>query len=155
MDLAPGTLGKLAWKLRGETKFQGLPIAIEQYRGDARSGTSPDGTKWRTMMRHPYGYIKGTKGRDGDEIDCFIGPDKGATHAHVVHQHKPDGTGHDEDKVILGVGSKEEAKKLYLANYDKKGPTMLGPITSIPMEALKAKLQEKKHWHKLAEAIWR
>jgi len=79
-----------------------------------------------------------------------LGPDKKAPHAHVVHQHKPDGTGHDEDKVILGVPDVEAAKKLYLANYDAKGHKMLGPISVIPVEELKRKLQEKQHHEKLA-----
>ena len=34
---------------------------------------------WETQMAHHYGYIKGTKGRDKDHIDVFMGSDAAAT----------------------------------------------------------------------------
>jgi len=128
-------------RLQGQTEVQGIPIAIENRVGDVRTGVDRDGHRWRTRMSRPYGYIKGTKGKDGEEIDAFVGPVKDAPKAYVVHQHKPDGTGHDEDKVMLGFRSKEEAKKTYLQHYDD--PKFLGPISTLPVEALKEKLDQR------------
>lgn len=123
------------FKLQGHTTFQGLRIAIENRKGSVRSGVDRDGKPWRTEMKHPYGYIKGTKGADGEEIDVYVGPDKKAPEAHVVHQHKSNGKGYDEDKVMLGFPSLEAARKAYLAHYNS--PKFLGPISSMPVEVLK------------------
>ena len=133
---------------QGHTEVQGIPIAIENRKGSVREGTTEDGHHWRTRMSSPYGYIEGTKGKDGEEIDAYVGPDKEAPKAYVVHQHKPDGTGHDEDKVMLGFRSKEEAKKTYLQHYDD--PKFLGPISTLPVEELKEKVEAGKTIRKLA-----
>lgn len=132
---APIARPKVAFKLQGETDHQGLDIAIENRKGSVRKGVDKDGKPWRTVMKHPYGYIKGTKGADGEEIDCYVGPKKDATHAFVVHQHKDTGKGYDEDKVMLGFGSKEEAEKAYLKHYND--PKFLGPVKEVLMERFK------------------
>lgn len=139
---------KVAFKLQGHTEYQGLGIGIENKPGSVRKGTTDDGKKWRTVMKNAYGYIKGTHGADGEEVDCYLGPKHDASHAHVVHQHKPDGKGYDEDKVMLGFGSKEEARKAYLAHYDD--PKFLGPMRSVPMERFKALLEAGKKLVKIS-----
>lgn len=148
------------FKLHGHTTFQGLRIAIENRKGSVRSGVDRDGKPWRTEMKHPYGYIKGTKGADGEEIDVYVGPDKKAPEAHVVHQRKSDGKGYDEDKVMLGFPSLEAARKAYLAHYNS--PKFLGPISSMPIEVLK-KIMHKgeklvppksEHLDKVADAFF-
>lgn len=136
-------------KLQGRTNFQGLSIAIENRKGSVRKGTGKDGKEWRTKMRHPYGYIEApAKGKDGDSIDAYVGPDKKAPHAFVVHQHKEDGTGHDEDKVMLGFKSKADAKKAYLAHYDS--PKFLGPVSRVSVERLRELVAAKKRLVKIA-----
>lgn len=129
-------MAKLAFKLQGHTEFQGLRLAIENRKGSVRSGTDKDGKPWRTKMVHPYGYIKGTKGSDGEEVDMYLGPKPDATHAFVVHQNKDDGKTYDEDKVMLGFGSKEEATKAYLKHYND--PKFLGPVKEVPMQRIEA-----------------
>lgn len=136
------------FKLQGHRKFQGLRIAVENRKGSVRKGVDKDGKPWRTEMKHPYGYIKGTKGADGEEVDCYVGPRKDATHAHVVHQHKADGKGYDEDKVMLGFASKQEAKDAYLAHYNS--PKFLGPMKSVPMERFKQLVESGKKLMKIA-----
>lgn len=138
-------------KLQGETEVQGIPVAIENRAGSVREGTTEDGHHWRTKMKVPYGYIKGTKGADGEEIDAFVGPDKEAPKAYVVHQHKPDGTGFDEDKVMLGFRSLTDAKKTYLQHYDD--PKFLGPISAVPVEELKEKVEKGGVLKKIASAV--
>jgi len=123
------------FKLRGHLSFQGLPIAIENRKGDVRSGVDKDGKPWRTVMRAPYGYVKGTKGADGEEVDCYVGPHKDSENAFVVHQRQHTGRGYDEDKVILGVRDEAAAKKLYLQHYNSD--KFLGPVKTVAMDRLK------------------
>jgi hypothetical protein len=127
---------------------QGLPIAIENRKGSVRKGTDKDGHEWRTKMKHPYGYIVGTKGADGEPVDAYVGPDKDAPKAYVVHQHKPDGTGYDEDKVMLGFKDKTEARKAYLKHYDSD--KFLGPISVVTMERLRDLVEAKKKMVKIS-----
>jgi inorganic pyrophosphatase len=135
--------------LQGHLEVQGIPIAIENRKGSVRKGVDSDGKPWRTVMRHPYGYIKGTQGKDGDEVDAYVGPKKDAPHAYVVHQHKADGTGHDEDKVMLGFNDEHAARKGYLKHYND--PKFLGPISKVTIERLKALIASKKKLTKISE----
>ncbi len=148
-----GTLHKKAdaeYKLHGHTTFQGIPIAIENRKGSTREGVDPDGKPWKTVFKNPYGYIKKTEGKDGEEIDVYLGPQPDAPNVFVVHQRKIDGTGHDEDKAHLGFPSEAAVRKAYLSHYNKVGPKLLGPITTMTVEELKKRLAEKKKHTKLA-----
>ena len=138
-------------KLRGHLEHQGIPIAVENPKGSVRSGVDKSGKPWRTVMKHPYGYIKGTQGADGDEVDAFVGPKKDATNAFVVHQRKDDGKGYDEDKVMLGFKDEQAARHAYLQHYND--PKFLGPISVVPVERLKALIAEKKKLVKIAGAM--
>ncbi len=142
------------YKLQGHTTHQGLPLAIENRVGSVRKGVDSNGKKWRTIFKHPYGYIKGTEGNDGEEIDAYIGPNDKATHAFVVHQRKLDSGKHDEDKVMLGFDSKAEARAAYLDHYNKVGPKLLGAISTLTVDELKRKLDEKRKHTKLASASY-
>lgn len=152
LELAKLQMEKKGYKLQGHTDVQGLPIAIENRKGSVRTGTDSDGNEWRTKMVHPYGYIVGTKGVDGDPVDAYVGPNKDAPDAYVVHQHKDDGTGYDEDKVMLGFKNKVEAKKAYLAHYDD--PKFLGPISRVSIERLKELVASKKRLVKISQASY-
>jgi hypothetical protein len=145
-------LEKRGYKLQGQTEVQGIPIAIENQKGSVRKGTDRDGHRWRTRMSRPYGYIKGTKGADGDEVDAFVGPNKKSPNAFVVHQRKPDGKGYDEDKVILGVNTKAEARRLFLQHYDD--PKFLGPIAKVSTERLKELVASKKRLVKISQVSY-
>lgn len=136
------------FKLQGHTTHQGLGIAIENRKGSVRSGVDKDGKPWRTEMRHPYGYIEGSKGADGEEVDAYVGPKKDASHAYVVHQNKEDGRTYDEDKVMLGFPTEEHARKAYLKHYND--PKFLGPIHAVPMERLKELLASKEKLVKIS-----
>jgi len=159
-------------KLQGRTKFQGLDISVENKAGTYRSGTGPDGKKWRTKLHYTYGYIRGTKGVDKDHVDCFIGPDKNSTKVFIIHQHKIDKVrtwpkgkcpkcgkkptqcfhDYDEDKVMLGWTNKKKAIVAYLKNYDTD--KMLGPVTEMDIESFKKKaLSQKNHAKRLNKAI--
>ncbi len=139
------------FKLQGRMDVQGLPIAIENRRGSVREGENDDGSKWRTKFKVPYGYIEGTKGKDGEEIDAYVGPDKEAPKAFVVQQHKDDGKGHDEDTVMLGFPSKAKAEKAFLDHYDD--PKYKGKVITMGVKKLKSMLDEKPEQKKLANSM--
>lgn len=137
-------------QLQGHTEVQGIPVAIENRAGSVREGTTPDGHHWQTKMKYPYGYLVGTKGADDEPVDAYVGPDKDAPDAFVVHQHKPDGTGFDEDKVMLGFQTKEEARKAYLEHYDSD--KFLGPISRVSIERLQELVESKEKLTKISYA---
>lgn len=141
---------KVGFKLQGHTEFQGLPIAIENRKGSVRKGKDRDGNEWRTKMVHPYGYIKRTKGADGEGVDVFVGPDKESPHAFVVHQKDKETGEYDEDKVMLGFRSKKQAKEAFLAHYDS--PKFLGPISKVSVERLRELVASKKQLTKISAA---
>ena len=84
-------LGKnaAAYKLQGRMKFQDLSISIENAKGSVRRWKDPWGREsGSTKMHFAYGYIRGTKGTDGDHVDVYIGPDPDAKMAYVIDQNK-------------------------------------------------------------------
>ena len=110
--------------------LDGFRISIENPKGSYCSGTSPDGTKWRNMLACDYGDIRGTESVDGDPVDIYLSdhPDKGAVF--VIDQIDPKTKKFDEHKVMYGFDSVEDAKKTYLACY-QKGWGGLGWITPV------------------------
>ena len=94
-------------------QIQGLPISIENEVGSIRSGKG-----WETKMKNAYGYIRGYKSIDGDQVDVFIGPNEKSEIVYVVDQVNKDGS-FDEHKVMIGFNTLREAKEAYLSNYSK------------------------------------
>lgn len=111
------------WPFQGYIDFQGLKIDLENKKGSVRRGTSPEGKKWTTYMHHHYGEIRGTRGADntGDALDCYVGPNADSPLVIVVHQQDPKTRKYDEDKVMLGFDSADEALKAYRGQYDGPG----------------------------------
>jgi hypothetical protein len=141
---------KHAFKLDGETTFQGLDIAIENGVGSTRKGENADGSKWSVKYKTPYGYIRGTTGADGEELDVYVGPERDADTAYVVHQKKDDGS-YDEDTVMLGYDSKASAKADILRHYSD--PKYVGSVDAIPMEKLHGLVEAGKKLVKISDAV--
>jgi inorganic pyrophosphatase len=137
VDLGTNSKG---FKLQGRLNIQGLPVAVENQKGSVREGKNDDGSTWKTKFKKPYGYIEGTKGADGEEVDAYVGPDEGSTKAFVVEQKKDDGS-YDEDTVMLGFKSKAEAVKAIKQHYDD--PKYIGKTRAVPVERLKKELKVK------------
>ncbi len=116
---------------KGHIKFGGYDYTIENPKGSTRSGKDADGKEWKVTMQDTYGYIRGKFGKDGDHLDMFINDkadlDNWNGDVFVVDQVNPDGS-FDEHKVMYGYDSMDDAKKAYLANYNK-GWKGLGNIT--------------------------
>lgn len=123
---------------RGDEQFAGLPVTVETPIGAARWWQSA-GARGVTIMRHPYGYFTGTVGADGEGVDVFLGPDRNAPDVYVIHQMaSPDFREYDEDKVMAGFRSAEDAKRAYLDHYDD--PRFYGSMTTIPASQLAARI---------------
>jgi len=106
--------------MKGHISVKGMKIAIENPKGSRRYY---DGGKKYNVMKNHYGYFNITKGKDGDAVDVFLGPDiEDFDKVYCVDQNNSDGE-FDETKVMLGFSSKEEAKDAYMSNYspDWKG----------------------------------
>lgn len=119
------------------TVFQGIPIYVENPKGSVRHWETDEGETGKTKMFHPYGYIKNTEGTDGDEIDCFIGPDKSASKVFVIFEKV---TG--EDKCMLGFVDQLHARDAFLAHYDDQ--KYLGEITEMTIEDFRQKIEKHK-----------
>jgi phage gp29-like protein len=132
-------------------KFAGLPIAVEHARGSTRVFRDAQGKTSETLVLHDYGFIEGHAGSDGEELDCYVGPNEDASHVHVVHQLKaPDFTKHDEDKLMLGFKGPDAAKAAYVGN--RSDAKAYGGMSTIPMDRFKAKLNRRTGTGKIRAA---
>lgn len=89
----------------------GLHVFIENWAGEKRKEEWP-------ALRHHYGYIRGTSGADGDDVDVFLKSriiDEKLP-VFIVDQVTRSGE-FDEHKVMLGFSSKEDARSSYLSNF--------------------------------------
>ncbi len=125
---------------KGHVNVQGLDISIETAEGQERSGTDLSGKPWTVTMKSHYGYIKGTKGKDKEHLDAFIGKDPTSENVFVVNQINPETGSFDEHKVMLGFDTEENARAGYLENYAKgwKGLKNIVPMS----------MNEFKEWTK-------
>ncbi len=99
-------------------KWNGLDISIENQANTYRSGTSKDGKEWKTKMYYDYGYVKGTKGKDKDHLDVFLGPNLDSNTVYIVNQINQTDSKFDEHKCMLGFDSLKDAREGYLKNYE-------------------------------------
>lgn len=127
--------------------IHGMEITIENPKGSQRTGKDPNGKQWSHTMKSHYGYFKRTMGKDGDQIDSFIGEHPLSEHIFVIDQNNPKTGKFDETKVMLGYLSEKDAKEAYLENYDK-GWKGLGSITSVSVAHFKEWLGDGKRQKK-------
>lgn len=109
---------------KGHVVVSGLRVAIENPAGSRRR------PEWPPMQAH-YGYVKGTDGADGDQVDVFIRPAtetdwNGAVY--VIDQCDADGT-FDEHKCMLGFDDERQATRCYLSHYPRGWK--LGAVTAM------------------------
>jgi len=136
------------------TTFPGLDLSFENPAGSVREDKANVPPKWRTVMEHHYGFVKGSVGADKDHVDVFAKPGTPEGHAgpvFVVDQQHPDG-GFDEAKVMLGFNDEAEARTAYLSNYEP-GWQGLQSITPMAFDAFKQWVFDKKATRKPA-AQW-
>lgn len=144
-------VAKALWKTdlekAGAVVFQGLSIHIENPVGSTRHWKdAASGREGTTVMQHPYGYVKGTVGADGDGYDCFVGPNPDAPFVWIVHQARPDLGNtqqdaraiYDEDKALLGFDDVHSAVAAYQAHYDN--PAFFGSMTQMEIAEFRSKV---------------
>lgn len=112
---------------KGRVKLYGLDIAIETPQGAQRMGKS-DGKPWSVICMAHYGDISGTRGADGDPVDCYIGPIPESDRVFVVNQNGKNGD-FDEHKVMLAFADEESARTAYMNSYER-GWNGLGSLVS-------------------------
>ena len=124
-------------------KFQGLDISIENKAGSIRRGKDKGGNAWEVTMPTDYGYIKRTEGKDGDNVDVYVGPNPNARPVFVIDQVNPDTKQFDEHKVMLGFRNFGEASAAYEAAFsDGRGLDRMGSVTSMTVESFKQWLKK-------------
>lgn len=132
-------------------EYRGLPIIIEFDKGEKRPWKDEAGNKQFTTMKAPYGYIRGTKGVDGDDVDVYLGAADSDKVFVVRQMKKGDWKRFDEEKCILGVDSAEAAKALYLAHYNDE--KFFGGLKELSWEEFMNRLETRgQEGKKLAQA---
>lgn len=133
----PTQAQKLAGNYKvGRTVLHGVAIAIEQPRGSFRSGVDAAGRPWQNRMSAHYGYLIGTTGNDGDELDVFIGYFPESRAAFVINQIDQQTGAFDEHKIMLGFPDAQAASCAYLESYHR-GWQGLGDMVPISIPQLK------------------
>src|SRR5512143_2908065 len=120
-------------------EFQGIPITIENPKGTIRSGTNSNGKKWANRMAADYGYIKRTEGKDGDQVDAFVGPNKRSNKVFVIDQLHHSIVRFDEHKCLLGFNTEKQALTAYHSSYGRKygAHHTVGAVTEMSIDAFK------------------
>lgn len=122
---------------KGKLTIKGFNLSIENPVGSIRSGIDSMGRPWSNTIKNTYGYFRGTRGKDGDPIDVYLGPDIATMFdVYVIDQIDPITRAFDEHKVMLGFESKEAAQQAYLNNYEPEWKG-LGAITAISLNKFK------------------
>src|SRR5215831_2156737 len=124
-------------------RLHGLNISIECPKGSTREGDDKNGKHWKSKMTAHYGYVRGTNGNDGEQVDVFIGPHPESKKVFVINQVDPDTGKFDEHKAVFGVHNEREARELYLSNY-QKGWQGLGSVKEKSIEEFKDWLKNGK-----------
>jgi len=109
---------------KGHTSVAGIQISIENPAGSLRSA------KWAPLSAH-YGYIRGTDGADGDQVDVFVRPGTAndwVGDVYVVNQLDASGS-FDEHKAMIGWADERSAVRAYAANYPRGW--RVGPVSTM------------------------
>lgn len=142
-------------KVENIIDFLGLKIAIEFPIGSTKKGVNKKtGEEWTRDYHHDYGYIVGSYGADGDNLDCFLCPERCEdSEIFIIQQLTPDGSRYDEDKCMIGYASEEdaiEAFKLHCHLPDK----MFGGITPMNVDAFLDQLEKTEKKPKLEKRVY-
>lgn len=130
--------------LQGKLNYQGLRISIENRRGSYRTGRSSVGVKWKTKMKHHYGYLRGvTKDNTHEKRDVYVGPHKSSTVVFIVNQLKKDSKEIDEQKYMIGFRSLSEAKRGFLEHFPDS--SRVGKIIPIDIDDFKRKITDSTY----------
>jgi Inorganic Pyrophosphatase len=118
-------------------ELDGMKISIEVEAGGSRSGVNSKGERWENKVHSAYGYILGTNSPDGEHLDVWVKKNpKEGKRVYVIHQLTPDGSRYDEDKVMLGFNSAEQAIAAFKREAFKP-EKMFGGLSEFDIEHFK------------------
>lgn len=141
--------------LRGDVG--GLPISIENHKGQVRRKMVGGKVAWKVKMPAHYGYIRGTKGADGDHVDVYLGPHHERAQdlpVHVIDQHRPWDGKFDEHKCMVGFQDQKSAIAAYDAGFsDGSGPRRRKGVTAVDFAEFKRWVGTEGTKKKLAKGI--
>jgi hypothetical protein len=129
---------------KGHLRLHGLDITIETPRGRSRKpGVFP-------RLCCDYGYVKRTRGADGDHVDVFVGPSTESELVIVIDQVNQDGT-FDEHKCLLGFRTKGDAIAAYRKCYTPDWK--VGPAVVMTIDQFKAWLKDGSQKHPIEQQV--
>lgn len=128
---------------KGHFNIYGLSISVENAPGSKRGEKDEKGKKWEVTMPSAYGYIRGTIGADGDQVDCYIGKDPQAQNVWIIDQNKVSKKGKmkkfDEHKVLLCYSDLQAGLKDYLlSHFQGNGHEQIAAIVEVSVAEFKA-----------------
>ena len=110
---------KYAGEPKRQTTIKGIKMKVELEKGDIRRGVNKEtGEPWEKEMHAAYGHIPKTRGHDGETVDIYLKEPGFFAEVYCVKQVKKDGT-HDEDKLMVGFSSPDEAIECYKKHVPK------------------------------------
>jgi hypothetical protein len=112
-DVGIGEMKEVEARRIDHMEFNGLDICVEN-----QTGTFREGDGWKVFMEYPYGYIDGVTGADGEELDCFVGPNQNAEFVYIIHIVDPVTDNYDEDKVFLGFDNLDDVVRVFSLHYN-------------------------------------
>ena len=113
--------------------LHGLHVVIENPKGSIRTGRD-----WQVKMPEDYGYVRATEGADGDQVDCYIGPNRDSERVFVVNQLDADTGEFDEHKCMIGFADRGAALRAYLSGFtDGRAIDRLGNVVPMKMDDFK------------------
>lgn len=101
----------------GMLKNHDLHVVLEHLKGQLRRGVSAEGKGWEAILGADYGYVMRTVGADGENVDCFIGPNPASAQVWVLSQCDAVTKEFDEHKCLLGYDTLESALIDYATSY--------------------------------------
>lgn len=117
---------------KGSVKLHGMTIRIETPKGERRR------PQFKPLAAH-YGYIQGTKGADGDELDVFIGPNPESEIVFVVDMPSKGGR-FDEHKSFIGWNTEAEAVQALRDSYSDGWK--IGAVTPMTIDQFRSWVAE-------------
>lgn len=128
---------------KGKVTIKGMKISIENPKGSIRSGIDKNGEEWRIEMPLTYGYFNGTVGKDGDQIDVYLGDYIEEEFDVFVIDQVFEDESFDEHKVMFGFKNEELAKQGYLSCYESDWYGF-GKITKFSLSKFKEWIKDNK-----------
>lgn len=132
---------------KGHVWIQGLNVSIENKKGSKRGEKDQHGKKWQVKMPAPYGYIRGTIGADGMQMDVYLGKHPNSATIWVIDQWQVDSDGKqtkfDEHKVMLGYKKLKSALRDWLkSHFEDHGYDTVRDIVELSIDDFKTWLSD-------------